>query len=200
MSVKRVVCMPICKLGLASFGAAAFLAGMVLPVSAREEVRTFGNWLVGCDNAHVCTAIVFAEPSKAVAEPGIPLLQIRHHPVRDAAPEIRIVDPGPSGEGDRLAKSRALLVVTPTGAEIGKGPASHRAEFEGNAGFRFQSSRARTILHALLSRTDRITISIGEKQNLRVKRRVLRQRSLTWTTSRNWRIRRALWSGNRMAC
>ncbi|MFY8038846.1 MAG: DUF1176 domain-containing protein [Bosea sp. (in: a-proteobacteria)] len=160
--------MPIRKLGLASFGAAAFLAGMVSLASAKEEVRTFGNWLVGCDNANVCMAIVFAEPSKAIAELGIPLLQIRHHPLRDATPEIRIVDSGPSGEGDRLAKSRALLVVTPTGAEIAKGPASHRAEFEGNAGFRFQSSRARIILHALRSRTDRITISIDEKQNLRV--------------------------------
>ncbi len=160
--------MPIGKLGLACFGAAAFLAGIVSLASAKGEVRTFGSWVVGCDNAHVCTAIVFAEPSKAVAEPGIPFVQIRHHPLRDATPEIRIVDPGRSGEGDRLARSRALLVVMPTGAEVAKGPATHRAEFEGNASFRFQSSHARTILHALRSRTDRITISIGEKQNLRV--------------------------------
>jgi hypothetical protein len=139
-----------------------------LPSAVMAQTRQFQNWVVGCDNAHVCTAIVFAEPSKAVAEPGIPLLQIRHHPLRDATPEIRIFDPGPAAEGTRLSKAVARLVVTPTGAEVAKGPETHVAEFEGNGGFRFSSSRARGILHALRTRSARITISIGDKQNLRV--------------------------------
>lgn len=132
------------------------------------QTRQFQNWVVGCDNTHICTAIAFAEPSKAIAEPGMPLLQIRHHPYRDATPEIRIFDPGPAAEGDRLAKNSAQLIVTPSGAEIAKGPTRYRAEFEGKGGFRFPSHRARALLHALRSHDERITLSIGEKQELRV--------------------------------
>lgn len=139
---------------------------MLTIVSA--QTRQFQNWVVGCDNTNVCTGIIFAEPSKAAAAPGIPFLQIRHHPHRDATPEIRVFDPGPAAEGDRLSKSSARLIIAPTGAEIAKGPTSYVADFEGNSGFRFRSAGARTILHALRSSSERITISIGEKQNLRV--------------------------------
>lgn len=148
-------------------GVLAVSFASLVPSLACAQTMQFQHWIVGCDNAHVCTAIVFAEPSKAVAEPGIPLLQIRHHPLRDSIPEIRIFDPGPIGTGDNLAKSSARLIATPTGAEIAKGPDTFRAEFEGNGGFRFRSESARTILYALRSKL-RITISIGEKQNLRV--------------------------------
>jgi Protein of unknown function (DUF1176) len=139
----------------------------LLPSVASAQTRQFQNWVVGCDNAHVCTAIVFAEPSKAVAEPGIPLLQIRHHPQRDATPEIRIFDPAPVAEGDRLVKSSARLIAKPTGAEAAKGPVTHGADFEGNGGFRFRSNSAWSLLNSLRSR-ETITISIGEKRNLRV--------------------------------
>lgn len=135
---------------------------------ASAQTKQFRNWVVGCDNAHVCTAIVFAEPSKAAAEPGIPFLQIRHHPHRDAIPEIRVFDPGPAAAGDRLSKSSARLVVAPAGGEVAKGPATYIADFEGGGGFLFRSHRARTMLHALRSSSERITISIGGKQNLHV--------------------------------
>lgn len=150
----------------------AVLLGLSLsplaPSLATAQTKQFRNWIVGCDNTNVCTAMVFAEPSKAATVPGIPFLQIRHHPHRDATPEIRVFDPGPAAEGDGLSKSSARLIVSPTGGEIAKGPVSHVADFEGNGGFRFRSARARTILHALRSSSERITISIGEKQNLRV--------------------------------
>lgn len=153
-------------------GTLALLLGMglspLVSTMASAQTKLFRNWVVGCDNTYVCTAIVFAEPSKATAAPGIPFLQIRHHPHRDATPEIRLFDPGPAAEGDRLAKSSAQLVVTPTGAEMAKGSERYSAFFEGKGGFRFSSTRARTILHALRSVSEQITISIGEKQNLRV--------------------------------
>lgn len=155
-----------------SIGKLALVLGIsVFPLMSTivsAQTKQFRNWIVGCDNTHVCTAIAFAEPSTVAAEPGVPFLQIRHHPHRDATPVIRVFDPGPAAEGDRLSKSSARLIVSPTGAEIAKGSASYIADFEGNSGFRFRSARARTILHALRSSSERITISIGEKQNLRV--------------------------------
>ncbi len=136
------------------------------PAAGIAQTRQFQNWIVGCDNVNVCTAIIFAEPSKMVAAPGIPFLQIRHHPHRDATPEIRLFDPGATGGSDRPAEGAARLIATPTGSEIAKGPTTFVAEVEGN-GFRFRASRAWSLLTSL-RKPDRITISIGEKRNLRI--------------------------------
>ncbi len=94
---------------------------MLAPAAVSAQTRQFSNWIVGCDNINVCTAIIFAEPSKRVAEPGIPFLQIRHHPHRDATPEIRLFDPARAVSSDRAAEGIARLIATPSGGEIAKG-------------------------------------------------------------------------------
>lgn len=149
---------------------AAFLGfGLTLSIasSTLAQTRQFQGWVAGCDNTRVCTAIAFFEPSKAVAEPGIPFLQIRHHPFRDSAPEIRLFDPGLTGEDGTVSKVGARLVATPTGAEIAKGPELYTPESQGRNGFRFKDGHAWSILHALRS-GQAITITIGKKQNLRL--------------------------------
>ncbi len=140
---------------------------LLAPAAALAQTRQFQNWIVGCDNVNVCTAIIFAQPSKAIAAPGIPFLQIRHHPHRDATPEIRLFDPGAASGTDRPAAGGARLVSTPTGSEIAKGPTTYVADDEGNGGFRFRANRAWGLL-AALRKPDRITISVGEKRNLRI--------------------------------
>lgn len=135
--------------------------------AALGQTRQFQNWVVGCDNAHVCTAIGFTEPSKAVAEPGVPFVEIRRQALRGAPPEIRIVDPGSFGRSRDISSSAARLTVTPIGAELAKGPSDHAAEFEGAGGFRFRSTQAWGVLAALRSRAP-VSISIGTKRNLRL--------------------------------
>ncbi len=140
---------------------------ILAPAEGSAQTRQFENWIVGCDNVNVCTAIIFAQPSKKMAAPGIPFLQIRHHPHRDATPEIRLFDPGATSGTDRRAARAARLVSTPTGSEIAKGPTTYAAEDDGNGGFRFGANRAWGLL-AALRKPDRVTISIGEKRNLRI--------------------------------
>jgi hypothetical protein len=57
---------------------------------ASAQSKPFWNWIVGCDTPPICMAIVFAEPSKAAAAPGIPFLQIRHHPHRAATQDCGV--------------------------------------------------------------------------------------------------------------
>lgn len=157
------------KRRLATLSGALLALGGALSVTsnAHAQTRQFEGWVTGCDNALVCTAIAFAEPAKIAAEPGIPFLQIRHSPLRDATPEIRLFDPGLTDEVGRLARLGASLVASPVGAEIAKGPETFRAEYDGKGGFRFKDEQARSILFALRSGHG-IRISIGQKQSLRL--------------------------------
>ncbi|MDP2800725.1 MAG: DUF1176 domain-containing protein [Phreatobacter sp.] len=151
----------LCSMALFGIG---FALSITSPASA--QTRQFRSWVAGCDNTRVCTAIAFAEPSKAVAQPGIPFVRIRHHPLRDATPEIWIVDPGPAAAGAR-AGVRARLVVQPERSEVAKGSDVLTAEIDGDSALRFRIKDARRALHALRSGAA-ITLDIGEKRNLRL--------------------------------
>lgn len=56
---------------LMAFGGAMLLATVSLPALAGGELRTFGNWIVGCDNRAECTAIGLAEKSGDQAAPAV---------------------------------------------------------------------------------------------------------------------------------
>lgn len=154
----------------AVYGYSALLAVCILSCASSAlsaQTRQFQNWIVGCDNTNVCTAVAFAEPSKIVAEPGIPFIEIRHHPHRDATPMIRIIDPGPRARERGFSTAEARLIASPVGAEVAKGPYSYRAVFEGAGGFRFKDGDAWSILNSMRS-NERINVSIGNKRNLRL--------------------------------
>jgi hypothetical protein len=72
---------------------------------ADPAVIVSGNWIAGCDNTNICTAIA-ASPRAGRGDPV--LLKIRHHPNQDAIPEITVIAP----DGD-AAFAELIFAATP---------------------------------------------------------------------------------------
>lgn len=119
-------------------------------VPAHAQTRQFENWIAGCDNENVCTAVAFAKPGiKASGGKGVPLIEIRHHPMRDATPEIRIVDPDLINSGAGNAGVAARIFVNGGAGASTREVATFEPLPDNRGGFRFRGEDAWSILHAL---------------------------------------------------
>jgi hypothetical protein len=138
----------------------ALLAAM--PAMADSGVKTFGRWIAGCDNVNVCTAIHPAWDAVDVLPdiPGTPFLKIRHHPHRDATPEIWLVDPeNPAPLA--VLKPPLVTMVFHFNDNPGVGNALvYRASIDGEGGYRFLDEDARSILYGLRT-AKRAVVSIA---------------------------------------
>jgi hypothetical protein len=65
--------MPRCKLRPVVAKSALWLAAITLASPAQAELRTFGNWIVGCDNKAECTALGTTEDPPNPAVPTVVL-------------------------------------------------------------------------------------------------------------------------------
>jgi hypothetical protein len=129
---------------------------MTMAPSGDADVRLFGGWIAGCDNEHICTAIrtVDAIDGSPAGDPAF--LYIRHHPHRDAIPEIRIIDPGSPVPDGVLRSKLAMLTVDFSARRGGALQVFYAAaDFTGDArlnvagNYRFDHEQARTVLYAL---------------------------------------------------
>ena len=137
------------------------------PVSAQSGVKLFGGWMAGCDNENVCTAIrpVWDAIDGTPADPGTPFLQIRHHPHRDATPQITLVDqknPAP----EAVLKTPLASLEVRYGLAHSLGDRKHFcAQGDGLGGYRFKDEDAWSILHGLRSGKP-VRIAIGKASDL----------------------------------
>lgn len=135
---------------------------MATPALADSGVQQFGGWMAGCDNERVCTAIrpVWDAVDGLPADPGTPFLQIRHHPHRDATPQITLIDqknPAPDAVlKPPLATMEILFGLAHSLGERGL----FAAHIDGNGGYRFKDEEARSILDGLRSGRP-VRIAIG---------------------------------------
>jgi hypothetical protein len=141
-------------------------------VTEVSPVRVYGGWIAGCDNENICTAIRTVDAVDSLLPQGsIPFLQIRHHPHRDAIPEIRIIDPANPAPDAMLRpglsfisldfrerSSEGELRIYHARPELSDGTQSNAA-----SRYRFSDEDVRTILYGLRVAVP-ASIAIGAKQ------------------------------------
>ncbi len=135
------------------------------PGAANPGVKTFGKWTAGCDNENVCTAIHPAWNSGDVPPEirGTPFLQIRHHPQRDAIPQISLLDP--ANQAPRAVLRPPLVtMVFQFNAKSGVGNAlAYPAVVDGDGGYRFEAEDTRSIIYGL-RKSKRVAVSIDDQR------------------------------------
>ena len=130
------------------------------------KVPNFGGWIAGCNNENICTAIRMVDAGDVVhLDGGIPFLQFRHHPQRDAIPEIRLIDPeNPSATA--VLRPPLVTMVFHFNDNPGVGNVLiYHASIDGEGGYRFDDEEARSIVYGL-RRASRVIVSIADKRGL----------------------------------
>jgi hypothetical protein len=142
------------------------------PVSAELGVRTFGGWMAGCDNENICTAIRPAWDAIDVLprNSGMPFVQIRHHPQRDAVPEITLIDQTNPSPDAVLKPPLAIMVVhydreCKCKTDCPENVGIYHARIDGKGGYKFKDEEARTVLYGL-RKGNRVLITLGDKRGL----------------------------------
>jgi hypothetical protein len=148
------------------------LLALTHPGATEPKVQTLGGWIAGCDNENICTALRTVDAVDAQSLDGsIPFLYIRHHPHRDAIPEIRIIDPADSALDAVLRPSVAMISLDFRARSkdgqlsiyyaTGDFPANTPLNAPGS--YRFHDEEVRTILYGLRVGVPAI-LSIGPKR------------------------------------
>jgi hypothetical protein len=154
------------------FGLLLLALASATPLSAEPGVKMFGGWIAGCSNENICTAIrpLWDAIDALPANPGTPFVQIRHHPHRDAAPEITLFDTR-NLTPDAVLKTLSVIMVI----EFEKDEANckcksdcprnirfYNAHAHGKGGYRFNDEDARSVLHGLRHGKE-VLVTIGDK-------------------------------------
>jgi hypothetical protein len=135
-------------------------------------VRVYGGWITGCDNENICTAIRTIDAVDGdFGGAGVPFLSIKHHPHRDAVPEIRIVDPANPAPDAVLRPQIASIQFdfSARGVSTGRMTYYARADFADGTrlnmpgSYRFKDEEARTVLYALRQGVP-VLLTIGPKR------------------------------------
>lgn len=134
--------------------------------TTEAKVASFGGWLAGCNNENICTAIRTVDAKNGMhREGGLPFLQIRHHPQRDAIPEIRLIDPENLTTTD-VPRPPLVTMVFRFNENPGVGNILiYYASIDGEGGYRFDDEEARSVLYGL-RRASRVIVSIADKRGL----------------------------------
>ena len=135
-------------------------------VTTEAKVGSFGGWLAGCNNENICTAIRMVDTKDRMhRDGGVPFLQIRHHPQRDAIPEIRLIDPENPTTTD-VPRPPLVTMVFHFNENPGVGNILiYHASNDGEGGYRFNDEEARSILYGL-RKGSRVIVSIADKRGL----------------------------------
>jgi hypothetical protein len=144
---------------------------LATPVAAEPGVKIFGRWIAACDNENVCTAIHPGWDAIDILpeRPGIPLLQFRHHPFRDAIPEFRLIESGNPAPSSVL-KSHAVTMVIhfkkegrtdDSGTAYDPADRLFHASVDDKGGYRFNDEDARSIVYGLRT-GERAVVSIAD--------------------------------------
>lgn len=150
----------------------SFITALMLSSCLQPQARPFGGWIAGCDNEHVCTAVRTVDAIDALpAVGGIPLLQIRHYPFRDATPEFRLFDPANPAPDAVLRPSIASLTIRYPEVNGKSAVQTYYAmpdfdsatRFNQKGGYRFKDEDARSILYGLGVGSS-VEISVGPKR------------------------------------
>ncbi|WP_430443839.1 hypothetical protein [Sphingorhabdus contaminans] len=148
----------------------AWLSPVIFAAAAagvtEAKVASFGDWLAGCSNENICTAIRMVDTKDCMyRDGGVPFLQIRHHPHRDAIPEIRLIDPeNPTTTG--MPRPALVTIVFRFNDNPGVGNILiYYASIDDEGGYRFDDEDARFILYGL-RRASRVIVSIADKRGL----------------------------------
>ena len=137
----------------------ALLAAPLVAATASSDtgaVRSFDGWIAACDNENVCTAV---HPFDAVAGAGesafVPVLELRHHPFRDAQPEVFVHDPATSAPAALQRPAATVLTMRlPRSPQAGIAvfaslPMAQDRSYARPATYRFRDEDAWSILSAL---------------------------------------------------
>jgi hypothetical protein len=125
---------------------------------APEETRTFGDWIVGCDNLGACTAVSLAD-GKREQDPA--QLVIRWNGARGAQPRLDLASPGEadgwylSVDGKQVARGAASWSGLPARRLIGQMIRGQRLEINSPVGLEVQNSSLSGLSAALLFIEDR---------------------------------------------
>lgn len=125
---------------------------------APEETRTFGDWIVGCDNLGACTAVSLAD-GKREQDPA--QLVIRWNGARGAQPRLELAPPGEadgwylSVDGKLVTRGTASWSGLSARRLIGQMIRGQRLEINSPLGLEVQNSSLSGLTAALLFIEDR---------------------------------------------
>lgn len=143
----------------------AFFAAAQL--SAQPAVKQYGGWIAGCDNENICTAILPVRNAidGSPVDDAMPFLQIRHHPQRDATPEIMVMDQSnPAPDAISKPPLAGLSIYFKRDCKC-KGDCPDTVQFyqsqnDGKGRYRFKDDDARSVLYGL-RRGSKVEISLS---------------------------------------
>ena len=141
-------------------------------LSAQPAVKLFGGWIAGCNNENICMAIrpVWNAIDGLPADDDMPFVQIRHHPQRDATPEISLIDQSNPAPDAMLKPPLAIMAIHYSRDCKCKGDCPDNVQYyqvpiDGKGGYRVEDEDARSVLYGLRHGT-KIEVLLGDRPAL----------------------------------